>query len=147
MQGPAVNTERYRQPLGALALVLALIGAQLVACGGSSSPTAPKCSDASGTYTAIVANSCGGTGRGIVVLAQSGCSFTALLPGASTLQGTVSGNTFTFSGVFASPCAGTFSGSGTVTAGAVNGTFTGTSQGGPGCCPAGPVSGSFTLTR
>jgi hypothetical protein len=80
----------------------------------------------------------------LVTVAQQGCSATATFPGEATATGTISGNSFTYSLQFAAPCTGTGSGSATLAAGAINGTYQGTANG-PGCC--GVLSGSFTLRR
>lgn len=127
--------------------LLAALSTVLASCGGSSGPTAPNCQNLAGSYNATVTNSCGGIAQGTVVVAQNGCSFTAAIPGTSTVTGTINGNSFTFTGSTAAPCAAPISGSGMISTSAVNGTFQGTSAGGFGCCPAGQFSGSFTLTR
>jgi hypothetical protein len=115
-------------------------------CGGGNGPTASNCTDISGTHTENASNSCGGTFHGTGTVTQTGCSFAGSI-GGTVVQGTIDGNNFTFTGTTAAPCSGPITGSGTITTTAANGTFTGTSPGGAGCCPAGPVSGSFTIIR
>lgn len=120
--------------LTALALLVAIAG-----CGGGSSPAEPaSCTNVAGSYRASGSNSCGGTVTNQpVVVAQSVCSFTAALPGA-TVTGTISGNTAALALVFVAPCAGTASGTAMLTSSAIVGTYSGTATAsGAGCCPLG----------
>jgi hypothetical protein len=118
-----------------------------LSCGGS--PTSPaNCINLAGTYNGAFNNSCGGSATNVpVVVAQQGCSFSATIPGIANVQGTINGSTATFTETFLTCMGGTATGTATVSSSAINGTFSGTSNGGAGCCPAGPISGSFTLTR
>jgi len=127
-----------------LVLVVALLC--VASCrGGSSTPTEPSgCVGIAGTYNAVWSNSCGDSGNGVVVVAQSGCSFGAVFPGLGTLSGTIDGPLGIFVLAFASPCSGSASGSATLAGAMINGAYSGAATG-QGCCN--PVSGSFTLTR
>lgn len=121
----------------------------LASCGvGRHSPAEPifNCDDIAGTYTASFSNSCGGSGSGIVIVAQVGCTFSALVPGfgGGTIAGEINGRSATFTLFFAAPCSGSASGAATVGRNAITGTYTGGATG-FGCCN--PVSGSFALTR
>jgi hypothetical protein len=138
-----VTTRTPSRFLAKRAILVAFIAA---GCGGSNGPTASNCTDISGVHSSSSSNSCGGTFQGTGTVTQTGCSFAGALGGTS-IQGLINGNNFTFTGTTAPPCSGPISGSGTITANAANGTFTGTSPGGVGCCPAGAVSGSFTIIR
>jgi hypothetical protein len=129
-------------------LVFVLAALCVASCGGRSSPTEPSgCANVAGTYNAAWNNSCGGFGTGVVVVAQSGCNFSAMIPGpgGGTITGVITGNSATFTLAFGSPCTGgTATGTATLSSTAINGTFSGGALG-PSCCN--PVSGSFTLTR
>jgi hypothetical protein len=121
----------------------------LASCGlGRRSPSEPvfNCDDVTGTYNATFNNSCGGSGSGIVIVAQVGCSFSALVPGfgGGTIAGQINGRFATFTLFFAAPCSGSATGTATVSRTAITGTFAGGATG-FGCCN--PVSGSFALTR
>lgn len=120
----------------------------LISCGvGRKSPSEPVyCDDVAGSYNATFSNSCGGSGSGIVIVAQVGCTFNALIPGfgGGTIAGQINGNSATFTLYFAAPCSGSASGTATVGRTAISGTYTGGATG-FGCCN--PVSGSFILTR
>jgi hypothetical protein len=119
----------------------------VVSCGGNDSPTGPSCRNVAGTYNLSFSNSCGSTAHGVAVVAQSACAISAAVPGVGQLQGAVDGNTVTFTLTPTECAAGPTTGSGMVGAGgSISGTFRGTSSGGSGCCPAGTVTGSFTLT-
>ena len=121
----------------------------LLACGHDSPTESTSCSAVAGSYRAAGANSCGGSYSGQpVTISQSGCSFTGAIPGGSLTGTILSSTSATFTLVIAPPCGGTVSGTATFSSLAVNGTYTGTvTSSGPGCCPLGPISGSFTLTR
>ena len=142
-----LNTFRRRLALRIAALSVTFLS--LASCGlGRSSPSEPflNCDDISGTYNATFSNSCGGSGTGIVLVVQTGCTFSALIPGlgGGTIAGEIHGNSATFSLFFAAPCSGSASGNATVSRTAITGTFAGGATG-FGCCN--PVSGSFALTR
>lgn len=122
----------------------------LSSCGvGRSSPSEPRfsCDYVAGSYDATFSNSCGGSGSGIVIVAQTGCTFSALIPGfgGGTIAGQINGKSATFTLFFSTPCSGSATGTATVGRTAISGTFTGGATGGFGCCN--PVSGSFVLTR
>jgi hypothetical protein len=127
----------------------AVAGALLLAvsCGvGSHSPTEPSCRQLSGTYDGSFVNSCGGSGSGVVVVAQVGCNFEGLIPGlgGGNIAGQVSGESATFTLYFQYPCSGSATGTATITGTSLHGTYSGGATG-FGCCN--PVTGSFTLTR
>lgn len=121
----------------------------LASCGvGRNSPSEPySCDDVSGTYSATFSNSCGGSGSGIVIVVQAGCTFSALIPGlgGGSVAGQIHGRSATFTLYFEAPCSGSASGTATISRTAITGTFSGGATGGFGCCN--PVSGSFVLTR
>jgi hypothetical protein len=121
----------------------------LTSCGiGRSSPSEPRfsCDDIAGSYNATFSNSCGGSGTGVVIVAQVGCTFSGLIPGfgGGTIAGQINGRSATFTLFFAAPCSGSATGTATVSRTAISGTYTGGATG-FGCCN--PVSGSFVLTR
>lgn len=121
----------------------------LASCGvGRRDPSEPffNCDNIAGTYDATFSNSCGGSGTGIVLVAQTGCTFSALIPGlgGGTIAGEIRGSSATFTLFFAAPCSGSATGTANVGRTAVTGTFAGGATG-FGCCN--PVSGSFALTR
>jgi hypothetical protein len=129
--------------------VLSVTFLSLASCGvGRRSPSEPffNCDDIAGTYDATFSNSCGGSGSGIVIVAQVGCTFSALVPGfgGGTIAGEINGRSATFTLFFAAPCSGSATGTATVGRNAITGTFAGGATG-FGCCN--PVSGSFALTR
>ncbi len=134
-------------PLSVAALAATFLS--LTSCGlGRSSPSEPRfsCDDVAGTYDATFSNSCGGSGTGVVVVAQVGCTFSGLIPGfgGGTIAGEIRGRSATFTLFFAAPCSGSATGSATVSRNTISGTFAGGATG-FGCCN--PVSGSFVLTR
>jgi hypothetical protein len=122
----------------ALWILLALA----TACGDGGGPTSSNCLSVAGTWTGTFANSCNQRGTADVIVTQSGCDFTAGISGQGTVTGSISGASGSFTLTFAPPCSGTAAGTATVSANAVNGTYSGRAIG---CCD--PVSGSFTLTR
>ena len=129
--------------------VLSVTFLSLASCGvGRRSPSEPffDCDDIAGSYNATFSNSCGGSGSGIVIVAQVGCTFSALIPGfgGGTIAGEIRGRSATFTLFFAAPCSGSASGTANVGRNAITGTFAGGATG-FGCCN--PVSGSFALTR
>jgi hypothetical protein len=115
-------------------------------CGGHSGPTSPSCSSLAGAWAEIASDSCGARAEKTATVSQSECSFSLDL-GIASVQGTINGNSFTFTGTTAAPCSVSVSGSGSMSGPAINGTYTGTSPGGAGCCPAGTFTGSFSLIR
>ena len=129
--------------------LVALLGVSvaLVTCGKSSSPTEPSCPNIAGSWSGSYTNSCGGHAAGVVGITQQGCSFTFVgMPPIST--GTLNGNVGTFSGSQPAPCANNGSGTFTVNGNMITGSLTGTATStGSGCCPLGPFTGAFTLTR
>ncbi|MBK9089732.1 MAG: hypothetical protein IPL90_12060 [Holophagales bacterium] len=119
----------------------------VVSCGvGSHSPTEPSCRQVSGTWDASFVNSCGGSGSGVVVVAQVGCNFEALIPGfgGGNVAGQIEGDRASFTLYFSYPCSGSATGTATITGSTLHGTYSGGATG-FGCCN--PVTGSFTLTR
>jgi hypothetical protein len=140
-----------RPTVSAALRVAALFAAflSLTSCGvGRNSPSEPgfSCDDVAGSYNATFSNSCGGSGTGVVIVAQVGCTFSGLIPGfgGGTIAGEINGRSATFTLFFAAPCSGSATGTATVSRTAISGTFTGGSTG-FGCCN--PVTGSFVLTR
>ena len=138
-----------RQRLALPAAFLALFAAW--ACEKPCAPNSPcptptpgggSCANVSGSRNAFWSDSCGRSGSGTMVIAQTGCSFTATLTGLGTFSGTVANSTLTFSLQFSDPCSGTANGTATVSGAAVNGTYSG-SQTGNGCCS--PVTGNITF--
>ncbi len=126
-------------------LVFLVLALWPVSCGDKSPTNPNNCANYAGTYTGAFNNSCGGSGSGFpVTVAQAVCNFSANLGPLGAATGTVDGNNLTFT--ITTVC-GNLSGTGTISSSAINGTYTGTSSGGAQCCPAGPLSGSFTLTR
>ena len=134
------------------ALRLAAVAAAfltLTSCGvGRHSPSEPafSCDEVAGSYDATFSNSCGGSGNGVVIVAQVGCTFTGLIPGfgGGTIAGQINGRSATFTLFFAAPCSGSATGTAIVGRNSISGTFTGGATG-FGCCN--PVSGSFVLRR
>ena len=129
----------------ALAALLAL-----GSCNQATTPTQPfSCVPITGKYSGVFTDSCGLSRTEDVSLFQTGCAVVAELPGVGSLQGTVRGQTLVFTIGFAgfSTCAGSASGSATVTSsGGLAGTYSGQATGaGATCC--GIVSGAFTLAR
>ena len=119
----------------------------LASCGiASHSPTEPSCQRIGGSYDGSFSNSCGGSGKGVVLVLQTGCAFTALIPGfgGGTVAGQINGDSATFTLNFSAPCSGTATGTATLTASSISGTYSGGATG-YGCCN--PVSGSFVLQR
>lgn len=119
----------------------------VVSCGvGSSSPTEASCRQVSGAWDASFVNSCGGSGSGVVVVAQVGCNFEALIPGfgGGNVAGQIEGDRAVFTLYFSYPCSGSATGTATITGSTLHGTYSGGATG-FGCCN--PVTGSFTLTR
>lgn len=109
----------------------------------------PSCSNISGIWNASLANSCGGSGSSPLTIIQNGCAFSFSVPGFDLVStGTLSQQrgefTFTQSGACAAKGTGVLSVAGNTITGSFFGTITAS---GPGCCPMGPYSGSFTLTR
>src|SRR5664279_1450951 len=83
----------------------------LTSCGvGRNSPSEPafSCDDVTGSYNATFSNSCGGSGSGIVIVAQVGCTFSALIPGfgGGTIAGEIRGSSATLTLFFCSALLG-----------------------------------------
>jgi hypothetical protein len=129
-------------------LVLAIAVLFVLSCGLGShdGPTSPYCVDVAGTWDGTFTNSCGGSGSGPVVVAQIGCSFSAIIPGfgGGTVSGEINGRNAAFTLYFSTPCSGSATGTATVNTTRISGNFNGGASG-FGCCN--PVSGTFTLTR
>lgn len=141
-QGPPSTIARA---LGAVALSGLFLS--LASCGvASHGPVEPSCDWIGGSYTATFTNSCGGSGTGVVVVAQNGCAFTALIPGlgGGTIAGQINGRTATFTMYFTTPCSGSAAGTATLGGTTISGTYSGGATG-SGCCN--PVTGSFVLQR
>ncbi len=131
--------------LGAVALAGAFLS--LAYCGvASHGPVEPTCEWIGGSYTATFSNSCGGSGTGVVVVAQQGCTFTALIPGlgGGTIAGRIDGRSATFTMYFTTPCSGSASGTASIGGTTISGNYSGGATG-FGCCN--PVTGSFILQR
>ncbi len=134
----------------ALRIAALAAGVLLVdSCGfGRHSPSEPafNCDDVGGSYNATFSNSCGGSGTGVVIVAQVGCTFSGLIPGfgGGTIAGEIRGRSATFTLFFAAPCSGSATGTAVVNRNSISGTYAGGATG-FGCCN--PVSGSFVLTR
>lgn len=90
-------------------------------------------------------DSCGRAGSGVLTLVQVNCHVAGNLPGLGGFDGTLRGNTYSFTLTFSDPCAGTATGTATMPAGtaAFNGTYSGTQSGGGNCCT--PVTGAFSF--
>ncbi|HEV8269086.1 MAG TPA: hypothetical protein VGR00_12665 [Thermoanaerobaculia bacterium] len=139
--------------LFSLAAVGLLAAAALFAasCGVGSRhhPTDASCADIGGSYDGTFTNSCGGSGHGVVIVTQAGCTFNALIPGfgGGSIAGHVDDRTATFTLYFSTPCGGSATGTATISSSGrrIDGTYSGGATGGNGCCN--PVSGSFTLTQ
>jgi hypothetical protein len=98
-------------------------------------------------YSGTFANSCGGRGSGSLQLVRSGCIIGAVIPGVAAIEATMTGPTTFDAVVKPLGCAVTATGSGTIHPdGSIVGNYSGQSAGGLGCCPAGPFTGTFTLT-
>lgn len=127
--------------LAASALILLPAG-----CGNGSSPTGPSCSSLAGAWAEIATDSCGTRIERTASISQSACTFSADF-GSAAVQGSINGDSFTFTGTTSGPCGIAISGSGSLAGAGASATYNGTSPGGAGCCPAGPVTGSVTLVR
>jgi hypothetical protein len=103
-----------------------------------------SCASVGGSRNAFWSDSCGRSGSGTMVIAQSGCTFTATFTGLGTFSGTVSGSTLNYTLTFADPCSGTATGTATVSGATVSGTFSGT-ESGTGCCNSTSVTGNLTF--
>ncbi len=107
-----------------------------------------SCASISGDYSGSFANSCGGSGSGSVTIQQTGCYFAGTVPQLGVgVEGTITGP-LSASIRIHDPC-GTaiYSGVMTMSGRTISGTYSGVSNGAVGCCPAGPVSGSFSFTK
>jgi hypothetical protein len=106
------------------------------------------CNSIAGNYNGSFANSCGGNASGAVTIVQTGCDFSASLAAIGVgVEGTITGPTS--AQIRINDVCGTaiYGGSMTINGGTITGTYSGVSNGGFQCCPAGPVSGSFALTK
>ena len=100
-----------------------------------------------GSYNATFANSCGLSGSSDLELIRSGCIASAVAPELAALEATMTGPT-TFNVLIhdLTGCKSNSTGTGTINPkGIIMGTYSGTSPGGFGCCPAGAFTGSFVL--
>src|SRR5262245_59504205 len=99
------------------------------------------------SYSGTFANSCGGRGSGSLQLIRSGCIISAVIPGVAAIEATMTRPT-TFNAVVQPlGCAVSATGSGTINPdGTIVGNYSGQSSGALGCCPAGPFTGTFSLT-
>jgi hypothetical protein len=106
-----------------------------------------NCVNVAGNWNAAYSTACSGGVTGVVAVTQTGCSFSAVLPGkyGGTVIGTIFANIGDFTLTFNS-CGG--SGSGTATfdssSGSITGTFAGSATG-SGCC--GYIAGAFVLNH
>lgn len=107
---------------------------------------ARTCAYFGGIYFGSYANSCGGSQAGDVILTQAGCAISGYSAGARTaIQGIItSATTATFDFESTAGC-GYGSGTAQISNGVISGSYSGTSNGGPGCCPPGPITGNFSL--
>ena len=112
-----------------------------------SGTSAKTCPYFGGSYFGAYANSCGGSQSGYVVLTQAGCAISGYSAGAATaIQGILTSATAATFDFESTVGCGSGSGTAQITNGVIRGTYSGTSNGGAGCCPPGPFTGSFTLT-
>ena len=102
-----------------------------------------QCANVAGTRNMFWSDSCGRSGNGMIVLAQSGCSVTGAIASLGTFAGTVSGSTFSFTLTFTDPCGGSATGTASINGSAVTGSYSGTQTGAAPCCTA--VSGTFSF--
>ncbi|MEO8431164.1 MAG: hypothetical protein ABI592_06605 [Acidobacteriota bacterium] len=107
-------------------------------------PNPNVCAKVNGTRNVFWSDSCGRSGSGSLVLAQSVCHVTGSLPGLGDFEGNLRGSTYSFTLTFKDPCAGTATGTATMPTGTnvFTGNYSGT-QTGSGCCS--PVNGSFSF--
>jgi hypothetical protein len=98
-------------------------------------------------YNYSAANSCGGSESGQLLVVRSGGVVRAVIPNEAVIEGKMTSSSgFSFRVKYLSSCGIGAEGTGTITAdGTIAGTYSGTSGGGLGCCPAGPFSGSFSM--
>ncbi len=111
--------------------------------------TAPKsCPYLSTVYAGEFDDSCGGVVHADAIPTQAGCAVTVYSPAARAAFNVVlaTPTTGTVAVNFTDGCSGTASGTAEISGGILSGEYSGTSEGGPGCCPPGPVSGTFTLS-
>ncbi len=108
----------------------------------------PACDSIAGNYSASFSSSSGATGGGTVSIQQAGCFFAAFLPGmGGVLEGVVTGPTSATIHVNDMCSTAIYAGTMTISGSAISGNYSGASTGAAGCCPAGPVSGTITLTH
>jgi hypothetical protein len=102
-----------------------------------------------GNYILSVQNSCGVTLNGPVGIVASGCILSGVQAEFGAMEFAMTGpNSFAFRVQdVGGPCrTSNVTGTGTINGdGTLIGTWSGTSQGGAGCCPAGPINGSLSL--
>ena len=130
-------------------LTLVLLGiVSLTACGGYSSGPDGDGASVTGTYTGTVTISGAPVPLNVTFnLSQYGDavtgSFVTDVPTSGTLTATVSGTTAAFTISQTTPCAGTFTGTGTISnsGGRISGSYSGTSP-----C-TGPISATFVVNR
>jgi len=136
-----------RLPLRVLALAAGAVLTLLIAgCGNRPGPTGPSCSNLAGAWAETATDSCGTRIERTASISQSACTFSADF-GTASVQGSINGDSFTFTGTTSGACGIAISGSGSLAGPGASATYNGTSPGGAGCCPAGPVTGSVTLVR
>lgn len=103
-------------------------------------------------WTASISNSCGQSDtKKFIVVVQSGCDFTFTIPGNAGIvaTGNLSGNLGAYRFGQGPACTGAGTGTLTVESGvSVTGSFSGTVPNSPNnCCGAGPLTGSFSMSR
>ncbi len=114
-----------------------------------SSVVPSSCGSIAGSYSATFANSCGGSRSGTITINQTGCYLsTSVEVFGAGIEGTMTSPTSATIRIN-DPLCGTaiYGGSATINGRTITGTYSGSSTGGSGCCPAGPFSGSFALTK
>ena len=113
-----------------------------------SSALPPSCVSISGNYGGSFANSCGGNGSSTITVRQTGCYFSTLVASLGVgIEGAITSPTSATIRIN-DPCGSAISsGTATISGSTITGTYSGSSTGAVGCCPAVPVSGSFSLTR
>jgi len=108
----------------------------------------PACDSIAGTYSASFSNSCGARGGGTITIKQASHFFGAYLPGiGAALEGVVTGPTSASIRINDSCGTAIYDGTLSINGNTITGTYSGVSTGAQGCCPAGPVNGTFTATR
>lgn len=106
------------------------------------------CGSIAGSYSATFANTCSGPRRGTITINQTGCYLsTSVEVFGAVIEGTMTSPTSATIRINDQCGTAIYGGTATINGGTITGTYSGFSTGGPGCCPAGPVSGSFALTK